>query len=433
MQPIPYPSFAAEAALKRIAGRRLEFADGLATEVGAILEAVRQGGDKALMTYINRFDAPQLTLTELLVSDHERDAAEAQVDAAFRRALQRAQDQITAFHQRQVPNSWFDMPRPGVFLGQLVRPVDAAGIYVPGGQGGQTPLISSVLMGAIPARIAGVPKLVMATPPMADGRINPYLLATASAVGIRHIVKAGSAWAVAALAFGTASVPRVDVIVGPGNMYVTMAKKLLAGTVGIDLIAGPSEILVVADESANPAFIAADLLSQAEHDALASAVLVSTSPAIAEAVASELVTQSARLPRQATAHKSLENYGALLVVQDLMTAFELINRLAPEHLELHIADPLMAISHIRHAGAIFMGAYTPEPVGDYMAGPNHVLPTAGSARFSSALSVEHFLKKTSLLQYSRAAFETEAPDIMRLAAIEGLDAHARSVEIRLTS
>lgn len=433
MQPLPYPSPAATACLKRIAGRRLDHAEDLATEVRAILEAVRRDGDSALMQYINRFDAPALTLDQLQVSEAEIAAAGNQVDAAFRATLQRAIEQITAFHQRQLPNSWFDTPRPGVFLGQLIRPVDAAGIYVPGGQGGQTPLVSSVLMGAVPARIAGVPKLVMCTPPTPDGHINPCLLVAAAEVGITQIFRAGSAWGIAALAFGTQQVPQVDVIVGPGNIYVTLAKKLLAGTVGIDLIAGPSEILIVADDSARADFIAADLLSQAEHDALASAVLITTSPRLAEGVAAALERQMAQLPRRDIARQALDGYGALLVVSDLAAAFELVNQLAPEHLELHIADPLNALHQIRHAGAIFMGPYTPEPVGDYLAGPNHVLPTAGSARFSSALAVDHFLKKTSLLQYSQTAFEREAPDILRLAAIEGLDAHAAAVQIRLPS
>jgi histidinol dehydrogenase len=313
----------------------------------------------------------------------------------------------------------------------LVNPVDAAGIYVPGGMGGETPLVSSVLMGAIPAKVAGVNHIAMVTPPTRSGDINPHLLVAAKKVGVDAVYKVGSAWAIAALAYGTETIPKVDVIVGPGNIYVTIAKKIVAGTVGIDMIAGPSEILIIADNTATPEFIAADLLSQAEHDILASAILVTDSRATAKSVAFTVNEQLQNLSRKEIAEKALSKFGAIMVVSDIGTAIELSNQIAPEHLEIQVKDPFSYLGQIQNAGAVFLGDYTPEPVGDYMAGPNHVLPTAGTARFSSALSVETFVKKTSLIRYSKAAFEREAGDVIRLAEIEGLGAHANSVKIRL--
>jgi histidinol dehydrogenase len=291
--------------------------------------------------------------------------------------------------------------------------------------------VSSVLMGIIPAKVAGVKQVVMTTPPTKDGGINPHLLVAARKAGADAVYKAGSAWAIAALAYGTQTIPRVDVVVGPGNIYVTLAKKILAGTVGIDMIAGPSEILVIADETANSKFIAADLLSQAEHDILSSAILITDSKKMAEAVAKEVRGQVAPLARADIAVKSLETYGAIIVVENMNLAFEMANRIAPEHLELQIKDAFEYVGKIRNAGAVFVGDYTPEAVGDYIAGPNHVLPTAGAARFASALSVDNFIKKTSLIHYTRKAFQREAPDVIRLAETERLGAHARSVKVRL--
>jgi histidinol dehydrogenase len=316
-------------------------------------------------------------------------------------------------------------------MGQMVHPLDAAGIYVPGAQGGSTPLVSSVLMGAIPAKIAGVPRIIMATPPTRDGSVNPYLLVAAHKAGVDAVYKAGSAWAIAAMAYGTPTIPKVDVIVGPGNIYVTLAKKLLAGTVQIDMIAGPSEILVLAESGANPEFVAADMLSQAEHDPLASAVLITPSKALATAVDRAIQEQLQQLSRNEIVQQSLNAYGALIVVPDLDVGIDLANRIAPEHLELQIAEPFTRIGQIRHAGAIFIGSHTPEPIGDYIAGPNHVLPTAGTARFSSPLSVDVFIKKTNLIHYAQSAFQREAADVLELARIEGLDAHEQSVKIRL--
>jgi histidinol dehydrogenase len=315
-------------------------------------------------------------------------------------------------------------------LGQLVNPVDAAGVYVPGAKGGLTPLVSCVLMGVIPAKIAGVKHISMVTPPTREGTVNPHLLVAAKKVGADIIYKTGSAWAVAGLAYGTNTIKKVDVIVGPGNIYVTLAKKMVSGTVGIDMIAGPSEILVIADESANPDFIAADLLSQAEHDILASSVLITNSEQLADKVDKAVAVQLAHLERKEIAEKSLAAFGIIMIVPDIETAINLSNRIAPEHLEIQVQEPFEYLGQIRNAGAVFIGEYTPEPVGDYVAGPNHVLPTGGTARFSSALSVDNFVKQTSLLHYSKAAFDREADDIMRIANVEGLGAHAGSVAVR---
>jgi len=431
MKIFQYPSDAASKRLDRIVQRGLAYSRKELTAVQRIIEDIRKNGDAALVEYTKRFDAPGMQIDRLEVTKKEMAAAEGELDRDFKRALQRAADQIAAFHQKQLPRSWFDTPRPGTFLGQAVHPVDAAGVYVPGGQEGQTPLVSSVLMGAIPARIAGVSRIVMMTPPTRDGKVSPYLLAAAKRAGVDRVFKAGSAWAIAGLAFGTETIPKVDVIVGPGNIYVTLAKKLVAGMVQIDMIAGPSEVLVIADANADPAYIAADLLSQAEHDVRASSLLVTDSETLARAVRDALQHQVADLPRGGIAEQSLKSYGALLVVPDMDTAIDLANRIAPEHLELQVQDPFAYVGRIKHAGAIFLGEHTPEPVGDYVAGPNHVLPTAGTARFSSALSVHHFMKNTSIIHYTREAFGREARDIIRLARVEGLDAHARSVACRL--
>ncbi|MBU0993442.1 MAG: histidinol dehydrogenase [Proteobacteria bacterium] len=426
-----YPGEDAENKVLAIINRGLDFPQKAYQDVTDILDDVRKNGDKALINYTRKFDSQNVTERNLVVSEGEIDAAFQSVEKECLSALDLAIFQIESFHKKQLTHSWFDTTRPGVFLGQMVNPVDAAGIYVPGAQGGKTPLVSSVLMNGIPAKIAGVGKIVMVTPPMADGCISPYLLVAAKKVGVDLIVKAGSAWAIAALAYGTKQVPKVDVITGPGNMYVTLAKKIVAGTVGIDMIAGPSEILVIADETANPSYMAADLLSQAEHDALASAILVTTSREIADQVSDAVDNQLKSLSRKNVAEKSLADYGVILVVPDMETAISLANKIAPEHLELQVADPFACFGRLKNAGAIFMGQHTPEPVGDYIAGPNHVLPTAGTARFSSALSVDNFLKKTSVIHYSEDAFRKEAGYIIRLADIEGLSAHANSVKIRL--
>lgn len=426
-----YDSKSAKERLTAIADRGLDFKKKDLQAVMRILEDVRKNGDHAVIQYARRFDSPDLSIESIQVTQKEIDSAIGQVDPLFIRSLNRAIRQIRSFHKRQRSQSWLTTDRAGTILGQLIHPVDSAGIYVPGGLGGKTPLVSSVLMNAIPAKIAGVKQIIMVTPSTPEGGVSPYILTAAKKAGVNTIFKMGSAWAIAALAYGTETVPKVDVIVGPGNIYVTLAKKIVAGTVGIDMIAGPSEILIVADESANPDFVAADLLSQAEHDPLSSAMLITDSKTIAQATSNAVTQQLMRLERKEIAQKSIRRYGMILVVPDLKTALLVSNRIAPEHLELHIKDPLMRVGEIRHAGAVFLGSYTPEPMGDYVAGPNHVLPTAGTARFSSALSVDHFIKKTSMISYSETAFRREANDVIRLAQVEGLDAHANAVKIRL--
>ncbi len=426
-----YPSKSAETRVISIINRGLGFKEKDYLKVSQILEDVRKNGDNALIKYANQFDSPGLSIKSIRVTSDEIEAAANKVKKTFMGSLNRAISHIESFHKHQLCNSWINTDRPGVFLGQMVNPVDSAGVYVPGGKGGKTPLVSSVLMGAIPAGIAGVKNIAMATPPTKDGTVNPHLLVAAKKVGINAIYKLGSAWAIAALAYGTKTVPKTDVIVGPGNIYVTLAKKIVSGTVGIDMIAGPSEILIIADSTANPEFTAADLLSQAEHDTMASAILVTNSEETAKAVNVAVEEQLKYLDRKDIAEKSLDSFGAIIVMPVLTSCIELANRIAPEHLELHIDNPFEHIGKIRNAGAIFIGDYTPEPVGDYIAGPNHVLPTAGAARFASALSVDNFVKKTSLIHYSKEAFKREAKDIIRLAEIEGLDAHANAIKIRL--
>jgi histidinol dehydrogenase len=426
-----YPSRPAEQRVARIINRGLAFQKKDMAAVSRICESVRRRGDQAVISYTQRFDSARMTIKSMRVSEKEFADAAQKVDRFFTRALNRAASNIKSFHEQQLRRSWMQTDRPGTLLGQLIHPVDAAGVYVPGARGGQTPLVSSVLMGVIPAKVAGVKPIVMVTPPTKGGGVSPHLLVAAKKAGADAVYKAGSAWAIAALAYGTATIPKVDVIVGPGNIYVTLAKKILAGTVGIDMIAGPSEILVIADESARPEFIAADLLSQAEHDVLSSALLITDSQQLAKAAVREIKGQLANLPRAEIAKESLAKYGAVIVVQNMGVAVEMANRIAPEHLELQTRDPFEVVGKIRNAGAVFLGNYTPEPVGDYMAGPNHVLPTAGTARFASALSVDNFIKKTSLIQYTQKAFKREAADIIRLAEIEGLAAHARSIKVRL--
>jgi len=399
--------------------------------VQEILAEVRNRGDEAVVAYTRKFDAPQFDKTQLRVSSREIEQAYQEVDRDFRETLALAVDRIRSFHEREKEESWTINRDDGVVTGRLVRPVDSAGLYVPGGKGGTTPLVSSVLMNGIPAGIAGVEKRVLVTPPSEQGSVNPALLVAAAEIDITEIYKAGSAWAIGALAFGTETIPRVDVIVGPGNQYVTEAKRQVAGMVRIDMIAGPSEVLIVADHTARPAYIAADMLAQAEHDPQALAMVVTTSHATAAQIVQELELQLQQLSRQDIARKSLVDRGVILVTEELAEAVELANRIAAEHLELMIEDAHAWLDRIRHAGAIFLGDYSPEAVGDYLAGPNHVLPTMGTARFSSALGVETFVKKSSIISYPRDAFIADAAHIQSLANLEGLTAHAQSVAIRL--
>lgn len=425
-----YPSDIAEEKITATLERGLGFTEADYKNVEAIIKDVKLRGDTAIVEYTNKFDSEAVTESTLKVTEKEFKEAQNNVDAEFLKALDRAAGQLKSFHEAQKEKSWFNTPRNGVMVGQMVTPVDSAGIYAPGAKGGKTPLVSSVLMGGIPAKTAGVESVSLMTPPMKDGSINPCILTAAKKVGINSVFKAGSAWAIAALAFGTNIVPKADVIVGPGNIYVTLAKKIVAGSVGIDMTAGPSEILIIADKSADPEFIAADLLSQAEHDTRASAVLVTDSETIAKQTQIYLKNQIKKLSRKDIAEKSIKDFGYIMVVPDIETAVKLANRLAPEHLELLLKSPFDHIGKIKNAGAVFLGHYTPEPVGDYVAGPNHVLPTAGTARFSSALSVQNFTKKTSLINYSETAFKREADDIIIIAETEGLEGHANSINIR---
>lgn len=394
--------------------------------VSEILAAVKRDGDRALFAYTEKFDKARLT--ELAVTPEERAEALREIDPEFLDVLRRAAENIRRFHERQVRNSFILNDQSGIVVGQKVIPIDRAGLYVPGGTAAYP---STVLMDAIPAKIAGCREVVMVTPPSANGKVNPVILAAAEVAGVDRIFKVGGAQAIAALAFGTESVPRVDKIVGPGNAFVAEAKKQVYGTVSIDMIAGPSEILVVADRTANPAFVAADLLSQAEHDKLASAVLITNSEALAFAVTLELEKQIPLLPRAEIARTSIDKNGKIIVVKDLKTAIDVANELAPEHLELAVDNPFDYLDGVRHAGSIFMGKYCPEALGDYLAGPNHTLPTSGTARFSNPLSVDDFVKKTQYTYYTKEAFSRVAKDVAYFADKEGLGAHARSATIRL--
>ena len=394
--------------------------------VADIIQNVRQRGDAALYEYCEKFDKAKLTC--LQVTPEEIAEARAAVEPRFIEILERAADNIRRFHSQQVRQSFILNNTPGVVMGQKVIPVDRAGLYVPGGTAAYP---STVLMDAIPAKIAGVPEVVMVTPPSADGKVNPAILAAASVAGVDKIFKLGGAQAVAALAYGTESVPKVDKIVGPGNAFVAEAKKQVFGVVSIDMIAGPSEILIVADGKSDPRCVAADLLSQAEHDRLASAVLVTDSADLAAAVQAELEVQIPLLSRADIARESIDRNGKIIVADTLAVAIDIANQLAPEHLELCVDNPFDYLDAIRHAGSIFMGRHTPEALGDYLAGPNHTLPTGGTAKFSSPLSVDDFVKKTQYSYYTREALEAVAYDVAFFAEKEGLTAHAKSAVIRL--
>ncbi|MEF3168075.1 MAG: histidinol dehydrogenase [Deltaproteobacteria bacterium] len=431
LTPINYADKNGKARVHALASRRLELAQEHEKTVRSIIEDVRARGDQALVEYTARFDAPDFTPDHIRVGQDEIDAAYQAVDEAFLSSIRKSISNVEAFHIRQLPQSWFMTRENGVILGQMIRPVDSCGLYVPGGKGGTTPLVSSVVMNAVPARIAGVERIALATPPTSGCLVSPYLLVAAAECGVKEIFRMGSAWAIAALAFGTESVLPVDVIVGPGNIFVTLAKKLVSGMVGIDMIAGPSEVLIIADETAVPSHIASDLLSQAEHDPLATSILITPSQALAEAVSKELEQILKTLARKDVATRAIDENGLILVVDNLDSAVMIANRIAPEHLEIATQDPWAILPQIRHAGAVFLGHHTPEPIGDYIAGPNHVLPTMGSARFSSALGVETFLKRSSIISYSEKAFQEDAQDVVRLAEKEGLFAHALSVQIRL--
>ena len=393
--------------------------------VADILYDVRKNGDKAVLAYCAKFDKAELTTLE--VSKEEIEEALNLVEPEFLEILREAAANIRAFHSRQVRNSFVIADKPGIVLGQKVTPIEKVGVYVPGGTAAYP---STVLMDTIPAKIAGCPQIVMVTPPGKDGKINPAILAAASIAGVDRIFKVGGAQAIAALAYGTESIPKVDKIVGPGNAFVAEAKKQVFGMVSIDMIAGPSEILVIADGKSNPVHVAADLLSQAEHDKLASAVLVTDSEELAAAVAEELERQLPKLPREEIARASIDNNGKIIVAENLMQGIEIANEIAPEHLELMVDDPFAYLDAVKNAGSIFMGRSCPEALGDYFAGPNHTLPTSGTARFSSPLSVDDFVKKSQFSYYTADALASVADKIAAFAEKEGLRAHGRSVTIR---
>lgn len=397
------------------------------TVVADIIAQVREKGDEAVFALTSKFDHCEITTDTLKVTKEEIEEAYAQAGNDFVEVMQKSAENIRLFHEKQLRSSWFD-PRPdGTILGMKMLPIATAGVYVPGGKAAYP---SSVLMNVIPAKVAGVERIIMLTPPGADGKVNPGTLAAANIAGVDEIYKAGGAQAIAAMAFGTESIPKVDKITGPGNIFVALAKKACFGYVSIDSIAGPSEILVIADETANPRYVAADLLSQAEHDELASAILITTSESTAAKVSEEIDGFLSSLSRSDTIRKSLDNYGYILITDSLDSAIDTANEIASEHLEILTKDPYSVMTKIRNAGAIFLGEYSSEPLGDYFAGPNHVLPTNGTAKFFSPLNVDDFMKKTSIISYSREALEKVHKDIELFAEREGLTAHANSIKVR---
>lgn len=395
--------------------------------VKEIVENVRHNGDEALKEYTLQFDHTELDTRKMLVSDDEIAEAESLVDPELKQVMQKSLENIRNYHKKQLRTSWFDAQPNGTILGQKVTPLTRVGVYVPGGKAAYP---STVLMNIVPASVAGVPEIVMVTPPGKDGKVNPVTLTAAKMAGATKIYKVGGAQAIAALAFGTATVPKVDKIVGPGNIFVALAKKCVYGYVSIDSIAGPSEILVIADETANPRHIAADLLSQAEHDELASAILITTSKKLADEVNQYIEKMVPNLSRSAILEKSLENYGYILLAESLDEAIDVANEIASEHLEIVTANPFEVMTKIKNAGAIFLGSYSSEPLGDYFAGPNHVLPTNGTAKFFSPLSVDDYVKKSSIIYYSKEALEAVHEDIEKFAKAEGLTAHADSIHVR---
>lgn len=412
-----------ESLLKRSPSQYTEYE----TVVADIIANVRSRRDEAVFEYTKKFDGCDISAFNILVTQEEFDEAEKLVDSELIRIMKRSADRIRAFHEKQLRESFFDTKPDGSILGQRITPIEKVGVYVPGGKAAYP---SSTLMNVVPAKVAGVSKIVMTTPPGKDGKVNPVILMAAKIAGVDEVYKVGGAQAIAALAYGTQSVPKVDKIVGPGNIFVALAKKAVYGFVNIDSIAGPSEIMVLADETANPRYVAADLLSQAEHDQLASAILVTTSKELADKVIEEINGFCEVLSRKEIIEKSLENYGYILIADSIEDAYDAVNAVASEHLEVLTANPWESMTHIKNAGAIFLGEYSSEPLGDYMAGPNHVLPTNGTARFFSPLSVDDFIKKSSVISFSREALMDLHEDIEAFAKAEGLTAHANSVAVR---
>ena len=394
--------------------------------VRQIVGDVRREGDAAVIRYTHLIDRVDYKPEDFLVTEAEYEAAEKAADPAVVESLRKAAENVRRYHQEQKPNSWMTYREKGSILGQSIIPLDRVGIYVPGGTAAYP---SSVIMDAVPASVAGVGEIIMMVPPK-NGKINPYVLIAARAAGVKKIYKIGGAQAIAAIAFGTETIPRVDKITGPGNIFVTLAKKEVYGHVDIDMLAGPSEILIVADKTADPVYTAADMLSQAEHDPLASSIVITDDEELAGKVAKEAEKQLAALPRREIAQASIDRNGLIVVAEDMMQAMRFANVSAPEHMELLTAQPFQLLPYVRHAGAVFLGAYSPEPLGDYFAGPNHVLPTGGTARYYSVLNVETFMKRTSIISYTQPALSDVSEDIIRLAETEGLQAHANAIRIR---
>ena len=411
----------------REANKKLFGEDLSAAElVRRIVRDVRNDGDKAIVHYTKLIDRVEFEPQDFLVSEAEFKAAEAEADPAVVESLNKAADNVRRYHQEQKPNSWMTYREQGSILGQSIIPLDRVGIYVPGGTAAYP---SSVIMNAVPASVAGVREIIMMVPPK-NGKINPYVLIAARAAGVKKIYKIGGAQAVAAMAFGTETIPRVDKITGPGNIFVTLAKKEVYGHVDIDMLAGPSEILIVADKTADPVYTAADMLSQAEHDPLASSIVITDDAELAQKVAAEAEKQLARLQRREIAQASIDRNGLIVIAEDIMQAMHFANVSAPEHMEILTEQPFQLLPYVCHAGAVFLGAYSPEPLGDYFAGPNHVLPTGGTARYYSVLNVETFMKRTSIISYTQPALEAVSDDIIRLAETEGLQAHANAIRLR---
>lgn len=395
--------------------------------VEKIVNDVRVQGDEAVFRYTNAIDGVILTADSIEVSEEEFNLAQGQVDEQVLASIRQAIANVKSFHVEQLPKSWLTYREHGSMLGQSCIPLERVGIYVPGGTAAYP---SSVIMNAVPAAVAGVKEIIMVVPPAKDGSVNPYVLTAAREAGVTRIFKVGGAQAVAALAFGTEIIPQVDKITGPGNIFVTLAKKAVYGHCGIDMLAGPSEILIVADSAADPSYIAADMLSQAEHDVLSSSILVTDSKELAEKVVTELEHQLAQLPRKEIAQAALDRNGLIIIVEDMMEAMELANLSAPEHLEILTQQPFAMLPYVRNAGAVFLGPYSPEPLGDYFAGPNHILPTGGTSRFYSVLNVETFMKKTSIIAYTQEALAAVSNQVIALAESEGLTAHANAIKVR---
>jgi histidinol dehydrogenase len=396
-------------------------------KVAEILEDIKLKGDEALFGYTKKFDKADISEANIKVTEEEIKEAYSKLPAEVLEVIKKAAENIRTYHMKQKQYSWFDSEESGIILGQKVSPIEAVGVYVPGGKAAYP---SSVLMNVIPAKVAGVKRICMVTPPGADGKVYEGTLVAANEAGVTEIYKVGGAQAIGAMAYGTKSIGKVDKIVGPGNIYVALAKKAVYGLVAIDSIAGPSEVMVLADETANPTYVAADLLSQAEHDELASAILVTTSEELADKVDAEINRFASQLSRKAILEKSLENYGYMLIADNMKEAVDAVNEIASEHLEILTRDPFMTMTKIKNAGAIFLGEFSMEPLGDYFAGPNHVLPTNGTAKFFSPLSVDDFIKKSSIIMYSQEALEPVGDDIITFAKAEGLTAHANSIAVR---